>query len=182
MSAREALRSGTAAAHDRVDALFSRFDLADPGSYRRFLSAQAEAFLPVEAAIEAAGAESLLPDWPDRRRSRLLAADLKVLGSPLPGAAAAPLSAEPAVLLGAIYVLEGSRLGGGLLRRKVPDHLPRAFLDAVHPPGSWRKLLDKLEATLYAPESRQAAVRSATEVFERFEAAARHYLEIDKGE
>ncbi|MDP8911973.1 MAG: hypothetical protein M3N39_00180 [Pseudomonadota bacterium] len=47
MSARAGLRAGTAAEHDRVDRLFSRFDLRREEDYRHFLLAQAAAFLPI---------------------------------------------------------------------------------------------------------------------------------------
>ena len=63
MNARLTLKARTAKAHDRVDELFSRFDLGDEGEYRRFLTAQAEAFLPVEASLDAAGAETVIEDW-----------------------------------------------------------------------------------------------------------------------
>ena len=51
MSAHAALRAATADAHERVDGLFSRFDISDPIGYRRFLTAQAVAYLPGEAAL-----------------------------------------------------------------------------------------------------------------------------------
>lgn len=55
-SARFALRAATSEAHERLDALFSRFDLGDRADYSEFLLAQAGAFLPVGAALDRAGA------------------------------------------------------------------------------------------------------------------------------
>ena len=56
MSARAALKRATADAHERVDLLFSGLKLEDPRDYRRFLVAQAAAHLPVEQALDDAGA------------------------------------------------------------------------------------------------------------------------------
>ena len=54
MKVRAALRAATADCHKRVDTAFSRFDLATEDGYRRFLLAQAQAFLPIEAALDEA--------------------------------------------------------------------------------------------------------------------------------
>ena len=63
MKARAFLRAQTADAHARVDAAFSRFDLASQEGYADFLAAQAAAFLPVEQALDEAGAEDLIADF-----------------------------------------------------------------------------------------------------------------------
>ena len=47
---------------------------------------------------------------------------------------------------GALYVIEGSRLGGQLLARSVPTGLPVAYLSSRHRPGEWRALLAAIEA------------------------------------
>ena len=172
MSARALLRAETAADHERVDALFSRFDLATREGYADFLAVQAGPFLSVEAALDESAAAKLISDWPARRRGALLLADLTSLGRLVP----APqekcrLDGNPS-LLGAIYVLEGSRLGGALLKRRVPDGLPRRFLEAAQPPGAWRSLMILLDKYLERPEEARAAVEAARGVFKRFEAAA----------
>ena len=67
MKARQFLKERTAAAHDRVDALFARFDLGVHEDYRLFLEAQAEAHLAAEQALDAGlvrevvAADDLLP-------------------------------------------------------------------------------------------------------------------------
>jgi heme oxygenase len=177
MKARQALRSATAAEHDRVDGLFSRLDLSRIDDYRLFLAAQAAAHLPVEAEIDAAGAERLVPDWPERRRAGLLRADLHELGIDVPEPVPAPaFPAEPAVL-GAIYVLEGSRLGGALLKRSLPDIAPKRFIGAPQPAGSWRKLLELLDHFLYETSSLESAIGAARQVFHCFEAGGLRVLE-----
>jgi heme oxygenase len=176
VSARAALRSGTSEAHERVDALFSRYDLTQMHGYRAFLLAQAEASLPVEAALDAGGIEKLLPDWPGRRRATLLVADLADLGVS-PSAGEAPRLFEPAALLGAAYVLEGSRLGGALLKRGLPEAAPRRFLEAPQEPGAWRKLMALLDEFLYEPDIIATARCAAIDIFGLFERAGRRQLE-----
>lgn len=173
MTARALLRAATAAEHARVDRLYSRYDLSDAAGYRDFLKAQAAAFLPVEQALDLAAAGQLVDDWPARRRGDVLRADLDALGlTPPAPAGPAPDLADPARLLGALYVLEGSRLGGAVLRKNLPAGLPQAFLGARPEPGGWRKLLELLDKNLYGTERIDAAIFSAREVFMLFEAAA----------
>jgi heme oxygenase len=173
MKARAALRAATSEAHRRVDAAFSRFDLASEAGYRDFLLAQAEGFLPVETGLDEAGAETLLPDWPERRRGDLLRADLAALNVTLPEPFPAPFFLSiKASMLGAIYVLEGSRLGGAVLKRTVPGHFPRRFLEARQAAGSWRLLLQALDDFLIRPDDLDAARVAAREVFARFQIAA----------
>jgi len=168
LSAREYLRSITRDVHDRVDARFSAFDLSTVDGYADFLDAQAAAFLSVEEALDRAGAGDLLPDWPDRRRSDALKSDLAALGRGVPDGNAAPDYPDEASMWGGIYVLEGSRLGGKILRKGVAKELPKSFLD---PPakGSWGKFIAALERNLYDRVVLQRAGFSAVETFACFE-------------
>ena len=177
MKARSYLREATAADHARVDALFGAYDLGDEQGYRRFLMAQAAAFLPVEAALDAADAERFIPDWPRRRRSELLKADLTELAADEPAPEITSPLRSPADILGAVYVLEGSRLGGALLKRALPQGAPRRFLEAPQSPGAWRKLLETLDEFLYEAATLDAAAASARGVFQIFEAGGLRYLE-----
>ncbi|WP_234419215.1 biliverdin-producing heme oxygenase [Sphingomonas sp. EC-HK361] len=185
-SARSALRHATSADHERVDAAFSRFDLASRDGYGAFLVAQAAAHLPVEAALDAAGVARVLPDWPQRRRGDRLRADLAAMGlepaaaEPAAGACIQALSAalaDEAGMLGAVYVLEGSRLGGVLLRRSVPDGLPVTFLEAGDS-AAWRTLLVTLDERLCSEQDINLAVSAAARVFAVFEASGRSVAEV----
>jgi heme oxygenase len=80
--------------------------------------------------------------------------------------------------LGAAYVLEGSRLGGAYLKRSLALHAPCRFLGAAQEAGAWRKLLAKLDESLYEPVRVESACESARQVFNRFEIAGRRYLEL----
>ena len=178
-SARFVLKAATAAAHDRVDTLFSRFDLIDPVDYGRFLQAQAGAFLGVEAALDAAGAERVLADWPQRRRASAVRDDLSALGLPLPDAVAVPDILGDAAILGAAYVLEGSRLGGAMLVRTVPDTSPKSFLTPGNP-LLWRAFVAILDERLSSEDERADAATTASAVFDIFATSARRHLGVDR--
>lgn len=177
-TARMMLRAATAAHHDRVDAVFSRADLTDRDGYGRFMLAQAAAHLPVERALTAAGAADVLPDWAERQRAPLILADLAALGLTPPDSPDSDVALTfdtPAEMLGGIYVLEGSRLGGTLLERSVPEGFPTAFLGAGDS-AMWRRLLAALDAQLDSTAKRQAAVAAAGRVFDNFERAGEAYF------
>jgi heme oxygenase (biliverdin-IX-beta and delta-forming) len=134
------LRTATSEDHASVDTAFSAFDPASPAGYAAFLRAHARALFPVEEVLDT-------PDFPVplRRRGPLLADDLAVLGQPLPEALRLPPPVGAAETFGIAYVLEGSRLGGGLIARSIPPGQPMAYLSAVHEPGEWRRFLQALD-------------------------------------
>ncbi|WP_294331520.1 biliverdin-producing heme oxygenase [uncultured Sphingomonas sp.] len=170
------LREATGAAHARVDALFSRFDLARRDDYAGLLAAHAEALLPVEAMLNRSGAESITDDWSQRRRAGVIQVDLDALGIEVPAMDASAELAPAAAMAGMLYVLEGSRLGGRFLARNIPESWPRAYLGSQQPPHMWRELLAKLDSILYEPEALEIAVTAANQTFGRFEAAGTKWL------
>ena len=162
------LRPETADAHDVVDRAFSRFDLARAEDYRAFLIAHARVLAPLEPHLATA---SQLPSW--RPRMPLLASDLARLNATIPAPTTIEGLGHGAELLGALYVIEGSRLGGGLLARRVGQGLPRDYLSAVHLPGEWRTLLATLDAAASTASAREAMVIGARYVFELYANAAK---------
>lgn len=176
-SARLAVRAGTADDHERLDHLFEAFDLGDRDSYGRFLTAHARALPPVETALDAAGAEQWIPGWADRRRTALIVADLGALGlAPPPTANFTPL-ADDAECWGAAYVVEGSRLGGTLLARRVAPGLPRSYLAAAQAKGAWAAFVAAMDAALGSVERTERAIGAARRTFDLFAVAGREQLE-----
>ena len=166
MSAVALLREHTHAAHETVDAAFAHFDLADRPSYRDFLVAHARA-LPVAEAIAAQVATF-------RARTPLLADDLAALGASFPTPLPAP-PADDAAAWGALYVLEGSRLGGRLLAAQVASDLPAAYLGAIHEPGEWRATRQSIDDAA-APRDgawRARMIAGAMACFDLYRDAAR---------
>jgi heme oxygenase len=179
-AARLKLRAATAPDHAAVDDAYSAFDLSRPADYRAFLEAQSACLEPLEDALTAAGAERLLADWRGRRRAPLLAADLAELGGARDAAARPAFTIalhEPAALLGALYVLEGSRFGGAVLARRLPAAAPARFLGAPSEPHAWRALVSAMDRHLGSEPALAAAVAAARAVFAAFEATARLRLE-----
>jgi heme oxygenase len=136
-SLRMVLRAATTADHEAVDSEFGRFDLTLRLSYTQFLMAHARVLGVLEGAV--AGIWS-----PWRARFPLLKADLAELGVTVSEGKPLP-TRSTAAQWGALYVLEGSRLGGGILAGRVGPELPKRYLSATHEAGSWRKFADALE-------------------------------------
>lgn len=134
------LRDATASDHDAVDAGFGRYDLRDADDYRAFLIAHARALPAVEAWLDGIPGLSAV-----RSRVEALAADLAALGEEMPVPMNFDLAPSKAAGWGAMYVVEGSRLGGIMLSRSVPDGMPSAYLGARHLSGEWRTLLAAID-------------------------------------
>jgi len=176
---RQHLRAATAAAHDRVDSAFGRHDLAQRDGYGAFLLSHAMVLPSLEKALERAGIAELIPDWGSRSRRAALEQDLAALR--LSTSISLPtgrLEGAPA-LLGAAYVLEGSRLGGAvLLRRALAGADPAigaatSYLRHGQGQGLWASFLDLLEASAPARDAPDGVVEGASVAFAAFEAAAR---------
>lgn len=171
---RDFLKTGTQPHHRRVDDAFSRFDLSHEHGIEGFLTAQAAALIPLEAALEAESSGSvvaLIADWPARRRSHLL----DRLSLDVPRLAIGPLADKNAVL-GALYVLEGSKLGARFLAKRVAathgSFGPAALRFLLHDTGSgrWASMLEQLDHAASPPFD--GALHGAAAAFSLFEAAA----------
>ena len=170
------LRAATAADHSHVDARFGALRLDHAADYRAMLQAHARALPAVEAALAVGAGAATLPDW--RPRAPALAADLADLAvvppAPLPFAEFDTSERGDGVRWGALYVLEGSRLGGQLLARGVAADLPHRYLSARHLPGEWRALLAAFDARAAAasPAWREGALEGARATFALYATAA----------
>ena len=162
------LRAASGPAHDRVDAAYGAFRLDDRDDYVAFLTAHARALPAVEAAL---AAHPGLPIW--RERTSLLRDDLADLARAMPPSLPFALD-DDAAAWGALYVTEGSRLGGTLLARAVAEGWPGRYLGARHLPGEWRALLAAIEAKAAdaSPAWHEAAVAGAMNCFALYERAA----------
>jgi len=170
------IRDATRTSHRRLDLALSWLDLGKPRYYAAFLRGQAEALFPLEAALERDGIARILPDWPQRARTAALEDDLIAMD-----VGCAPL-AEPqfdgaAEMLGAVYVLEATRVSARAMLSRLAEYPDSDSIDATkylrHGFGKrlWPSFLDVLEthpATLADPP---AAVRGANIAFDMFENA-----------
>lgn len=154
---RARLRASTASLHARVDAYMGGLLRQADGGYEQFLTATARAVLPLERALCEAGVSEILQDWPQRARADALLADLATLSLPEPDPSAGyhdPGLRDEAYMLGALYVLEGSRLGArvllGMLENAPPvhaSHRARRYLAHGQGLSLWQTFLARLEAS-----------------------------------
>ncbi|MCQ4297950.1 biliverdin-producing heme oxygenase [Pseudomonas stutzeri] len=167
---RARLRQATATLHEQVDSAFSGFALDQPDDYRRFLRAHARVLNATELSLERAGIAELLDDWPTRARRHALLADLAELDCPSPPPLQAPQISGIASCWGVAYVLEGSRLGGRVLARRIRQADPSApvrYLEHGDVSKLWPNFLTRLEqaAPGCAWEPMLAAAQATFELF-----------------
>jgi heme oxygenase len=121
------LRTETGPAHASTERRIADAGrIGDVDAYRRLLVALHPIYAAVEARLEAFDEWSQLEppiDLRSRRRAHLLAADLRALAV-AESAGGANASRGPSLpgfahALGALYVVEGSRLGGRVLARQI---------------------------------------------------------------
>lgn len=121
------LRKETAAGHARVEAALDLLSpTMDVRRYCRIMQRMQAAWVPLEAALRVHCPERYGDFWSGRERAHRLQADLEFLGSsPVAagGAISVPDLGSDSAWLGAIYVTEGSTLGGQIISR----HLERRF-------------------------------------------------------
>ncbi|EKS37362.1 biliverdin-producing heme oxygenase [Afipia broomeae] len=170
------IREATRTSHSRLDIALSRLDIAIPLYYEAFLRSQAEALFPIEAALEAGGIEELIPDWTLRVRTPALERDLATLGiviKPLP----APAFKTAAEMLGAVYVLEASRMGERVMLARLAENPDSDTMNATaylrHGFGKrfWPSFLTLLENHPAALADPAGVVRGAEIAFAMFEDA-----------
>jgi heme oxygenase (biliverdin-IX-beta and delta-forming) len=167
--------------------------LQDVHGYVRLLRTLYPLYASVEARLPSFAAFLALDpplDVVARRRAHLLLADLRALGvDPDPRgdmrAAAAPGIGHFAHALGALYVIEGSRLGGRLLARQVAANIGGSTLGALsflRSAGSdvgplWTEYCAALRGYARHADvrSRDAVIAGALETFGQFDRGLRRW-------
>jgi len=172
-----ALREGTLACHQSLEARLPFFDANfDTAAYRRLLQAYYGFHAPLEACLGAY-------QEPQRAKTPALTQDLQALTlsareiDTLPVCQALPAIRDEASALGVMYVLEGSTLGGQVLKRAMAERLGlgptsgAGFLDVYGALTGryWRDFLDRLGQASTAPAAQAATVQAAVDTFECFE-------------
>lgn len=182
------LRSSTAASHDALEANpYSRAIIdgtISKDDYRHFLMKFYGFYKPVEEAIY--NQENIpLTDIDARRRAALILNDLDSLGyevtaSDIPLCNDLPELGSEASRWGCLYVLEGSRLGGQVISRKVSATLglplgtgSSFFLGRGKDTGKlWKDFLGSFTAYAAASGREEEIISSAEETFTKI----KHWL------
>lgn len=172
-----ALRQGTQACHKTLEARLPFFsDSFDHAAYRRLVEAYYGFHAPLELRLSGyQGSE--------RHKAPALCQDLLALGASaaqidaLPLCERLPSITDQASALGVMYVLEGSTLGGQVLKRAMAERLGvdtntgGAFLDVYGSvTGSrWRSFLQRLEQAPHSADGQARSVACAVATFQCFE-------------
>src|SRR5579862_3291918 len=119
--AHDRLRSSTRDLHHRIDSGLDLTSLSGTPGYSAFLLSSWP-FASIEVALENAGIHHVLPDWDKRRRREALGRDLGEFGILVPAIAPLVIGSDLGTLLGWSYVIEGSRLGAGMILRAITRH------------------------------------------------------------
>lgn len=175
-SIRDIVSEATQTSHQRLDLAISWLDLSRPRSYAGFLRGQAEALFPIETALQRGGIEAHIPDWQQRVRTPALEHDLAVMDvacDPLP----VPEFKTTTELLGALYVLEASRMGERIILARLAHEPESESLAATaylrHGFGKrfWPTFLAVLENHPSARADTAGVIEGAQIAFGMFESA-----------
>lgn len=179
MSATDRLRDDTRALHEQVEAatdLERRCTSLD--SYRDLLARTAAYLRAIEPVLAGFAWDEVGLDLSPRLRLRLVERDLAALGgAPVVATATAYAPRSLAEAIGALYVLEGSTLGGRFIERTLARTLgidPSSGAAYFHGHGEttgamWKEFKARADAWCGDDESRYAAaLHGATKTFEDF--------------
>jgi heme oxygenase (biliverdin-IX-beta and delta-forming) len=175
LSRRERLKSETRAEHMRLDALVTgRQFFSSVEHYGQWLQGSYAFHDCLEHALEDAGVDSLTADWPERRKTEAIKADLQDLGLAVPGGPQLHTFklADATECLGALYVMEGASMGArvllisahrlGLDAHYGARHLSTAAASMQH----WKTFVALLEAAPSNPSSNDRMIRAARRTFD----------------
>lgn len=175
-AARFRLRDACGAVHARLDARLCQIDFNNRAAYADMLARMSGPVSALESALSAGVAPVLFANWAGRLRAHALRADVEALGGAYRQRFAAPIEHE-ADALGALYVLEGSRLGGRVLARMAGESNDAGVRGATcyfshgANAGHWRSYLAVLETSPAVRATPARTTRAALDAFSAFEAA-----------
>ena len=166
---RNIVRAVTRNDHKLIDQEMSKLDLADRVGYGIFLRIH-------YLALSALTGRWNTRDQPDFTGLLVcLVHDLQALNCPVDPVplVAQGIRTESFRRWGIAYVIRGSRLGGRVLRQRVPAGYPTSYLDSA-PSLTWQEFLKQLDAKAQASSSRARAqiIFGAKEAFEAFSTAS----------
>lgn len=177
------LRHSTGPLHDRIEALLQLEAPMPLARYGRILRGFHEFLHLWEQRVQFALPQDLKPWFAERRRAPLAMQDLESLAVPdAPDLRQSARAAQalirldsPAAAIGALYVMEGSALGGQVLVPQLsrhlglrPDHGARYFHGFGERTGAmWREFRQLAQQHAGTDEASQAdALRGAAQTFE----------------
>ena len=171
------IRAATAADHKKLeDRLFPFLqNIHSKEQYAQLLNAFYGYIFPVQEKIAQFIDRNVVTDMDQRRNASLIKNDIHALGLPLNGTLSTDLPDifDHPSALGALYVLEGSTLGGKIIAKTISDKSGSTeALSFFKGYGSetgpmWKKFTQYLELPLNQ-QAAETVVHTATETFRRF--------------
>jgi len=179
-----ALKDGTKDAHialekivvEQLKAIQTRED------YARLLKYFYAFFSEVEKAIAPFIINEVVPDYSERRNASHLKADIEALGGDVRKdmpKATAPSITNKYQALGALYVMEGSVLGGRTIVKMLGKNNINTGISffsgyGENTPVLWGRFIQLLNQQIIQDEHQQQAIQAAKDTFYLFVATFRH--------
>lgn len=175
----EKLRAGTRHTHGELEKQMMPLinGVTDAVSYAKLLHLFYGYYRPLENGINKYLQDAVLADLGERRSSEWILNDLRLLrqSADVDEDGNAPLITSRADALGALYVMEGSTLGGKVICKMIAgnldetDHLALTFFNGYgeHTGLKWKGFLAVLDRFSDTPEE-QEIIEKADEVFVGF--------------
>jgi heme oxygenase (biliverdin-IX-beta and delta-forming) len=182
----ELIKSETAPAHAKTEkAMIGHIKaIQSKEDYIHLLSCMYAFYAPLEAGFETLVAP-VLPDYAERRKADRLLQDIQTLGGVAPQqlATTLPVMQQWEEALGCFYVLEGSILGGAVIKKIIQgqcDAIPAeafAFFSGYgQQNGSmWKQFLAQFNELVTTEQQKAAAVQAANDCFTQFEKSIKGY-------
>lgn len=176
----EKLRAGTRQTHEDLEKEMLPFikGATNADEYARLLHLFYGYYHPLEQGISRYLDESILPDIADRRKAGWILNDLRAMNrsGEILEDSNAPLIQSRADALGAMYVMEGSSLGGKVISKMIadnlnyPDHSALSFFYGYGGQTGvrWKEFLAVLDRFSGTVEE-DLIVKKANEVFLKFQ-------------
>ncbi len=153
-------------------------NILDIPAYARLLKVFYGYYQPLEAGIDRHLGQQQLTDYPSRRKTSWILNDLKAIGeytADIALDASAPSIRSNAQAFGALYVMEGSTLGGKIICKTIAENLGMtdktalSFFYGYGPEAAsrWKQFLAVLDFYSGKPEE-DDIVATANNVFKEF--------------
>lgn len=175
------IKSGTANAHARTEkALIKYVKLINSNSaYARLLGCLYGYFKPIEQQLDHFSV-TLTNDYDQRRKANKMLNDIQLLQSPVVQdfAANIPVINNPSEAMGCLYVLEGSVLGGTIIKDRIksqcqhiiPEQSFSFFSGYGQQTGAmWQSFITQFNSFFKSDEQLIQAITSANHCFEKLE-------------
>jgi len=180
IKASAAIKSATALAHAKTEKalIYHIKRIQTVREYSKLLSCLYAYNAPVEQLLEP-WVKPVLEDYEERRKSNRLLHDLQVLGIKAPPAyKRLPAIENLSAALGCFYVLEGSVLGGVIIKKIIREQCPKlpenafGFFSGYDQQNGmqWQKFLAQFDLLLNDAAKQSAAITAANDCFKQFEA------------